>query len=991
MDALSSESASHHASYRYWAYITHSPSDLSHARRLRRRLEAYGVPTDLRGIATPSGDAAPARLKPVVLRTDVTPHTTDALAASRWLIAICSPAAARDASVAEDIAQFRNRHGDAAVVAFIVSGDPHAGDNAECFPEAFRVTEPLAADARNVGDGYYVAVLKILAGILGVRLDSLRRRDQQRRQQRALRIALGSVLVLLAMTGVAAWALNARVAAIASRNRSERQLAGFLEIMQAHLLPLQQQGIMDRLSTAVSRYEAGAPAAISSFDELKNRAAAHTTLGDTASMRGTFGEAIEEYSKAAQFVTKGLERWPEHRALGYQMLCRIERRIADVEITSGDSVAARAALELALAAISNARKLASTDIDNVIENGICIAQIASQERNSGRPQLAIDMVQGALQMLLTLPPEALSDGSALEVIADCHMQLGFSRQQIHDYTAARDSFADARQAYQNLLSKPSQQTRVLRLYSTASRYLGDAEAMLGRIEPARALFDESFEIDLGLSQNDPENLDKFQQAMTAGLSLARFDATHGWIKEANQTHDAWRAVFAANLEERRKQPLTTQLPAWSMTTANGYHAMGETELRLLGSYAKAIAAFQEAIRIKQELLASNDASTGLADSLCSSLSSLGMALAENGDSATALTKLEEVIATASERIENDEEPAFRANWRIMHSDAVAARGALLLSLGDVASSTTSLNEARIEREQLEAEGTPTALPLVLIRLAEAHVASGSLEKAAIALAQAERLIAARSPDQWLRASAMAALVSSDRSARLGRHDDAAAAAVAGLEALDRTPAAATTRDVVILRAALHAARGEAVARTGKPIDGARICSEAIEMLKNIMGTGVVTPREEAVMADLITARARCIQASDKGAALNDLRNAVRILEPLIAAHPERYDWALQFGDSQLSLAALTVPEDRQSALRVSLENTEDIRRLVALHPQRADATQTLIRVLQLNASIHEQAGQDDDASAAQNEARSLIVTLRKTGAELDFDISESSK
>lgn len=990
MDTLSSEPASHHASYRYWAYITHSPSDLSHARRLRRRLEAYGVPTDLRGIATPSGDAAPARLKPVVLRTDVTPHTADALAASRWLIAICSPAAARDAGVAEDIAQFRNRHGDAAVVAFIVSGDPHAGDNAECFPGAFRVTEPLAADARDVGDGYYVAVLKILAGILGVRLDSLRRRDQQRRQQRAVRIALGSALVLLAMTGVAAWALTARAAALAARNRSERQLAGFLEIMQAHLMPLQQQGIMDRLSTAVSRYEAGAPAAISSFDELKNRVTAHTTLGDTASMNGDFDGADHEFQNATKIVKEGIQRWPDQRVLSYQMLCAIEGRIADVANAREDTLAARAAIDLAMAANAAATQLAPMDEHNAIDHGICATMLAAYETASGRPLLAVDTAHEALERLDRILPSAQRSDAASETLARCHQQVALARVQLQDYAAAQRSFADARGACQQLLPAPSKPTRLLRLYSAISRQAGDVEAVLGRIEPARALFNESFEIDLGLSQNDPENWDKFQQAVTAGLSLARFDATHGWIKEANQTHDAWRAVFAANLEERRKQPPTTQLPSWAMTTANGYHAMGETEFRLLGSCAKAIAAFQEAIRIKQELLASNGASSGLAESLCNSLSSLGMALAENGDIAAALTKLEEVIAIASERVENDEDPASRTNWRIIHCDAVAARGVLLLSLGDVASGTTSLNDARIEREQLEAEGTPTSLPLVHIRLAEAHVASASLEKAATALAEAERLIAERSPDQWLRASAMAALVSSERSTRLGRHDDAAAAAVAGLESLDRTPAAATTRDVVILRAALHAAHGEAIARTGKPIDGARICSAAIEMLKNIMDTGVVTPREEAVMADLISTRARCIQASDKAAALNDFRNALRILETLIAAHSERYDWALQLGESRLSFAALTAPDDRQSALRGSLENTEDLRRLVALHPQRADATQTLIRVLRLNASIHQQAGHNDDAATAQNEARSLIVALRKSGAELDFDISESS-
>jgi tetratricopeptide (TPR) repeat protein len=991
MDDSFAPSPSETASYRYWAYITHSTGDLHHARRLRRRLEAYGVPTDLRGTTTPRGATAPARFKPVALRAETAPQTGDALASSRWLIVICSPAAANDASVAEDIERFRNRHGDSAVVAFIVSGDPHAGDGTECFPQAFRATEPLAADARSVGDGYQVAVLKILAGMLGVRLDSLRRRDQQRRQQWAIRIAAGSVLVLLTMTGVAAWAIATRATAVAARNRSERQLAGFLEIMQAHLLPLQQQSIMDRLATAVSRYEAGSREAITSFDELKNRVTAHTTLGDTASMHGSFHEATHEFEKAAKITKQGIQRWPEHRALSYQMLCTLERRIADVANAQGDTLAARAALDLAMAANATATQLAPAEEKNAIDHGICATMLAAYATASGRPLLAIDTAQEALERLGRLLPSTPRSEEAAETLARCHQHIGLARVQLQDYAAAQLSFTDARGACQQLLSLPSKPTRLLRLYSAVSRQKGDVEAMLGRIEPARALFKESFEIDLGLSQNDPENLDKFQQAMTAGLSLARFDATHGWIKEANETHDAWNSVLAANLAGYRKQPASHQLHPWWMTAANGYHAIGETELRLLGSCAKAIAAFEESVRIRREVLASGRTLPGLAASLCDSLSGLAMALQENGDIEAAMRIVDEVVATASERVDNDENPESRTNWRIMHSDAIAVRGVLMMSLGDVASSTTTLNQAQTERERLEAEGTPTALPLVLVRIAEGHLAKGSTEEAATAIAHAEQLIAERSPDQWLRASAMAALLSSDLSMRSGRHDEAAAVATAGLEAIDRTPAAATTRDTIVLRAQLHAARGQAVAQAGKPVKGVRMCTVALDMLDNIMGTDVLTPREEIVKSKVIAARARCLQATDKRAALKDIRNAVRILEPLVAAHPARYDWALRLCESRLLLAALTLPDDRASAFRVAQDNTEALRRLVALHPQHADAAQALIRALRLNVSTLKAAGQDDDATAAQDEALVLIATLRKAGAELDCDIEQISK
>jgi eukaryotic-like serine/threonine-protein kinase len=78
-----------------------------------------------------------------------------------------------------------------------VDGEPHASDlpgreEEECFPPAlrFRVgpdgnlsdarTEPIAADAREGRDGKRRAKLKLIAGLLGVGFDLLRRREQQR-------------------------------------------------------------------------------------------------------------------------------------------------------------------------------------------------------------------------------------------------------------------------------------------------------------------------------------------------------------------------------------------------------------------------------------------------------------------------------------------------------------------------------------------------------------------------------------------------------------------------------------------------------------------------------------------------------------------------------------------------------------------------------------------------------------------------------------------
>src|SRR5581483_7846613 len=81
----------------------------------------------------------------------------------------------------------------------------------ECFPEAVRFwvdherriteipTEPIAADARPGKDGKNNSLLKLLAGILGVNYDDLRRRAQERKQRQRDWTLSGMVALLIVM------------------------------------------------------------------------------------------------------------------------------------------------------------------------------------------------------------------------------------------------------------------------------------------------------------------------------------------------------------------------------------------------------------------------------------------------------------------------------------------------------------------------------------------------------------------------------------------------------------------------------------------------------------------------------------------------------------------------------------------------------------------------------------------------------------------------
>jgi hypothetical protein len=212
----------------YSAFLSYSHADRSWGEWLQQSLESYQVPADLAGRVTSAGPV-PRTLRPVFRdRWDLsaghslTLEIEAALRGSRFLVVLCSPHSARSHYVNEEIYRFKSLGRERQILPIIVAGRP-GGEAEECFPEALRFNrtaggalarvpdEPLAADARPEGDDRELAKLKIIAGMLGVRLDEIRKREaieQQKRVRRA-RLLAGSMaalaLVAVAGAGVAAW------------------------------------------------------------------------------------------------------------------------------------------------------------------------------------------------------------------------------------------------------------------------------------------------------------------------------------------------------------------------------------------------------------------------------------------------------------------------------------------------------------------------------------------------------------------------------------------------------------------------------------------------------------------------------------------------------------------------------------------------------------------------------------------------------------------
>lgn len=228
---------------RYSAFISYSHSDQAVARWLHRAIETFTIPRALIGTPSEMGPLS-RRLAPVFRDRDELPASGDlgqalrsALTESHCQIVLCSPRAAASKWVNEEILSFKRLHGEARTFALITRGEPYAGGDLECFPPALRFrlapdgslsdqpAEPIAADIRPGKDGRRLALLKLVAGITGVPLDALVRRDAARRQRRLAIVACASLTIALITIGLAIYAESQRRVAERQRRLADRSLA----------------------------------------------------------------------------------------------------------------------------------------------------------------------------------------------------------------------------------------------------------------------------------------------------------------------------------------------------------------------------------------------------------------------------------------------------------------------------------------------------------------------------------------------------------------------------------------------------------------------------------------------------------------------------------------------------------------------------------------------------------------------------------------------
>ncbi|HET7063179.1 MAG TPA: TIR domain-containing protein [Rudaea sp.] len=318
---------------RYFAFISYSHQDETWAQWLHKTLETWRVPKRLVGQNTAAG-VIPPRLLPIFRDRDELASATDlgrtvnaALAQSKNLIVICSPASAKSRWVNEEVLAFKRLGHAERIFCLIVGGEPNASDLAgreaeECFAPALRFeigadgqpasqrTEPIAADAREGKDGKANAKLKLIAGLLDVGFDTLKQRELQRRNRRLAAITVAALIVMVITTTLAITAVIARNDA-KRREKQAEDLVGFmLGDLNEKLREVSRLDILQAVDDKAMAYFASLPTKDVTDAALALRVDALQRIGGVREDQGQMPAALESYSAASAVAKELMERAP---------------------------------------------------------------------------------------------------------------------------------------------------------------------------------------------------------------------------------------------------------------------------------------------------------------------------------------------------------------------------------------------------------------------------------------------------------------------------------------------------------------------------------------------------------------------------------------------------------------------------------------------------------------------------------------------------------
>ena len=527
---------------RYYAFLSYSHKDRELADWLHRELEKFRVPSALAGKLTANG-VVPRRLTPIFrdqhdlsAGDDLAVEIEAALAASQFLLVLCSPTAAKSHWTNLEIESFKRTRPEGCVLAAVVAGEPFASDipgreDEECFPPALRYkydrrghrtpkrAEPLAADFRDGGEGRRLAFLKLVAGMLGVGLDELVQREQTRRHRQLAYVAAASLAGMAVTSTLAATAIHARDAAREQRRQAEGLVEFMLGDLKDKLEPIGRLDALDGVGSRVLAYYSKQDMSELSDAGLTQRSKALSLMAEVANLRGDTDGALRLYSEAMAGTGEAVQRNPNDPERLFVHAQNVFY-VGEIKGLEGDNRAAEAAFREYKRLAERMIALAPDNMKYRMELQYATANLGIvlyHQRRFADAEVPLDQALRTIEGLAAADPSntdyQLNLPEALGWLADANMSQG----KLKAATVLRERQAAM---LKTLLSRTGDQSYYGLRLAKAGQALGELYAMQGQLPAAADRSRMAIDAVKRLLATEPQNTRSLEFSFKAHLTLA---------------------------------------------------------------------------------------------------------------------------------------------------------------------------------------------------------------------------------------------------------------------------------------------------------------------------------------------------------------------------------------------------------------------------------------------------------------------------------------
>jgi tetratricopeptide (TPR) repeat protein len=557
-------------SFKYRAFLSYSHADTAAARRVHRRIEGFRIDEDLVGRATSMG-LIPETLRPIFrdrqdfdAGSSLAEQSIAALDASAALILLASPRSAGSKYVNEEVRLFKSRHPGRLLIPLIIGGEPGNPAN-ECFPPSLRFTvtpdgtitetpvNVLAADLRQEGDGFELAIAKVVARLIGLAPDDVyRRAKREQRRQRRIRVVVATTMAILMIVGGGFfWQSRQRGAILVAATALTDSLitpaqaavpGARLSLTQAITAIAEGAAADPRYAMALKLLQAGKPKdaeplleavaedrAKRAGSDAKDAAAAYRNLASIAAVSDP-GRARDDYAQAAKLDPSNMlgmywNGWYQQDAgqldaaqTAYAQVIAAAKPGTDddallgAELGTGDIQNQRGNLAAALATYQGAKdladRLATSDPGSALwqrELALSYNKIGAVEVPEGNLPAALASYQAGFAIFGHMASSDPGNNGRQRDLELSYNNIGDVQIALSSMPAALSSYQESLAIADRLATSDPGNTQWQRDLSISYDRLGDAQVQLSSLPAALSSYQSNLAIAQRLAKSDPGN------------------------------------------------------------------------------------------------------------------------------------------------------------------------------------------------------------------------------------------------------------------------------------------------------------------------------------------------------------------------------------------------------------------------------------------------------------------------------------------------------